>query len=93
MTSQCESLGLPLLEALAVGCPIVAPDLPWVRTLCDNAALYWEPTRPEEAIERLRDLDDANVRASLTERMEKRREALRDGDGWRRLADVVVSCS
>lgn len=93
VTSQCESLGLPLLEALAVGCPIVAPDLPWVRTLCDNAALYWEPNRPIEAIERLRDLRDGTVRESLKDRMEKRRKVLHDADGWRRLAEAVVRSS
>lgn len=43
MPSLAETLGLPLLEALDVGCPIVAADLPYAREVCGPAALYFKP--------------------------------------------------
>lgn len=91
VTSVCESLGLPLLEALATHCPIVAPDLPWVRSVCDNAALYYASDAPDEAVERLRDLQQTSLRDDLESRMSARVDALRRSNGWERLADTVAS--
>ena len=39
--SKKESYGLPLVEAMYVGLPIVCPDLPYARTLCGNKAIYF----------------------------------------------------
>jgi glycosyltransferase involved in cell wall biosynthesis len=41
--SQVESFGLPYYEAMAVGCPVVAADLPFAREACGSAGLYAEP--------------------------------------------------
>jgi glycosyltransferase involved in cell wall biosynthesis len=41
--SRAESLGLPLVEAMWVGLPIVCPDLPYARSLCGDAAIYFVP--------------------------------------------------
>lgn len=42
MTSRAESLGLPLAEAMQSGLLVVAPDLPYARELCGDAAVYFE---------------------------------------------------
>lgn len=39
--SRLESYGLPLVEAMMVGIPIVCPDLPYARTLCGEEAVYF----------------------------------------------------
>jgi hypothetical protein len=41
--SESESYGLPLVEAMSVGLPIVAPDLPYARVLCGSGAIYFSP--------------------------------------------------
>lgn len=41
--STDESYGFPLIEAMFVGLPIVCPDLPYARTLCGDAAIYFDP--------------------------------------------------
>jgi glycosyltransferase involved in cell wall biosynthesis len=41
--SRAESLGLPLVEAMWIGLPIVCPDLPYARTLCGDVAIYFDP--------------------------------------------------
>lgn len=43
MPSLHESLGMPLLEAISFGLPIVAADRPYARSLCAQAALYHSP--------------------------------------------------
>lgn len=41
--SFLESYGLPLVEAMSIGMPILAADLPYSRTLCGSEAIYFDP--------------------------------------------------
>ncbi|MHB2025412.1 MAG: glycosyltransferase family 4 protein [Elusimicrobiota bacterium] len=38
-----EGFGLPYLEAMAAGIPVLAPDIPTVREVCGDAAFYANP--------------------------------------------------
>lgn len=38
-----ESYGLPLVEAMFLGLPILAADLPYAHALCGNGAIYFDP--------------------------------------------------
>ena len=51
-----EGFGLPPLEALAQGCPVVASTAPAVREVCGDAALYFSPHEPAELAQQLRRL-------------------------------------
>jgi glycosyltransferase involved in cell wall biosynthesis len=39
ITSEAESLGLPLYEAMEVGLSVIAPDLPYVRCVGEGSVL------------------------------------------------------
>ena len=41
--SKKESYGLPLVEAMWIGLPIVCADLPYARILCGDGAIYFDP--------------------------------------------------
>ena len=45
--SRYEGFGQPVLEALACGCPVACSDLPPLREVAGDAAVYLEPDDPE----------------------------------------------
>jgi len=49
--SVLESYGLPLVEAMVLGIPIVAADLPYARALCGDQGIYFNPTSAASLIE------------------------------------------
>jgi glycosyltransferase involved in cell wall biosynthesis len=46
--SQEEGFGLPVVEAMAVGCPVVASDLPAIREFALDAPRYAKPGSPTD---------------------------------------------
>jgi glycosyltransferase involved in cell wall biosynthesis len=71
--SRAEGFGIPLTEALAAGCPIVASDLPVHREVAGNAALYF-PAGDAAGLARVlhRLLTDPARQAVLRERARRR---------------------
>jgi glycosyltransferase involved in cell wall biosynthesis len=66
--SVYEGFGLPVLEAMACGCPVVASDIPPFREITEGAALLVPPNDLEQLAVALRDVVvSAELRASLRE--------------------------
>ena len=42
-----EGFGLPPIEAMHCGCPVLASDIPVLREICGDAAFYFDPTKAE----------------------------------------------
>jgi len=54
--SHYEGFGLPVAEAMAMGCPVIASNISVLREVCGEAAIYFSPLSPEalaEAIQML----------------------------------------
>ncbi len=83
LPSFYEGFGLPAIEALQAGAPLVASDLPVLREVAGDAALYAPPDRPDLWADRIAALlADGGLREELR-RKGKERAKLFD---WRRAA-------
>jgi glycosyltransferase involved in cell wall biosynthesis len=64
--SLYESSGLPPIEAMACGCPVIVSDIPALRERCGDAALYCNPQEVDSivaGIERI--MNDVQLRSQL----------------------------
>ena len=51
-----ESYGLPLIEAMHIGLPILCSDRPYAHVLCDNQAIYFDPLSVDSLLLAIKDL-------------------------------------
>ena len=76
LPTWCESFGLPLAEALAMGAPAVAADIPACREVGADAACYYRAGDAQSLAdslgELLRRLDDPSCVASISEQARER---------------------
>jgi glycosyltransferase involved in cell wall biosynthesis len=86
-TSSYEGFGLPVLEALAAGTPVVAVSEPFVREVCGDAALLVERDCDAVAKGVARALSDTSLRLRLSREGRKRAELF----SWGRVAARVTS--
>lgn len=85
--SRYEGFGLPPVEALALGCPVIASRLPPIVEACGDSVLYTSPDDPAQLARLLeRVSEDETLRASLRERGRCRSNALT----WRATAVKLI---
>lgn len=60
-----EGFGLPLLEAMTLGCPVIASDIPAHREVLGEAGEYFNPLDSSALAEKMRALSAGQARASL----------------------------
>jgi glycosyltransferase involved in cell wall biosynthesis len=73
-----EGFGLPPLEAMAGGCPVIVSRAASLPEACGDAALYCDPFRPADIAARIKQLlGDGVLRAELRERGLDRARSLR----------------
>jgi len=51
--SFSEGFGLPALEAMAVGCPVVCSNIPVFKEVYEEAALYFNPKSPKDISDKI----------------------------------------
>lgn len=86
--SLTEGFGLPPLEAMSMGCPVVASTGGAVPEVCGEAALYADPRKPEDwvaAVDKV--LSDPELEARLSAAGRARAAEFT----WDRSADVLLN--
>lgn len=90
--SVFEGFGLPIIEAMAMGCPTVAIDATAVPEIAGDAALLTPPRRPDaiaEAVIRL--ASDDELRRRLVERGKERAQQFSWTNSATRLLEIIQS--
>ncbi len=85
--SRIEGFGLPAIEAMVHGCPVVASTSPCLPEICGDAALFADPDSIGEwlgAIAKLR--DDRGLRTQLIDKGVARAAAY----SWRNIAELYL---
>ncbi|PQZ92980.1 mannosyltransferase [Arthrobacter sp. MYb227] len=59
--SKAEGYGLPLVEAMNVGTPVIATDMPIFREVGSDAISYVDPEDPDKFVRAVRELTDPHV--------------------------------
>jgi glycosyltransferase involved in cell wall biosynthesis len=85
--SFTEGFGLPALEAMARGCPVVSTDRASLPEVCGDAVLYASPEDPEAWLAHFRRLtEDEALRAELIEKGHAQAARFR----WRKSAELYL---
>jgi glycosyltransferase involved in cell wall biosynthesis len=57
--SKDEGFGIPLVEAMRYATPLVVSDIPIFREVAEDSAKYFDPTKPLDFVEKVRELEAA----------------------------------
>ena len=61
-----EGFGIPPVEAMALGIPVAVSDIPCLKEMCLEAAIYFDPESVEDMVTTLsRALTDNSLRSEL----------------------------
>lgn len=87
--SRAEGYGLPLVEAMALGTPVIASDIPIFREVGADAALYVDPESPGQFADAVRQLQDERHWQEMSRRSLARAAEFSWDDSARQLVDAA----
>jgi glycosyltransferase involved in cell wall biosynthesis len=90
--SLYESFGIPTLEAMTCGCPVITSDAGSLREICGDAALYVDPYKTESITGKLNILlNDRQMQQQLIERGYERIKRYNWKESAKKVVNVIES--
>lgn len=82
-----EGFGLPALEAMANKCLVIASDIPALREVCKDSAIYFDPKDPDELSSKMQEvLKNKTKYKELIEKGFKRSQEF----SWRKMSEQTL---
>lgn len=85
--SKEEGFGLPIIEALMIGTPVVCSELEIFHEVADDTALFFDNNDPKQFAEQVKKLENAEFKKDLVERGYKQAEKF----SWKHSAEVLYA--
>jgi glycosyltransferase involved in cell wall biosynthesis len=91
MPSLVETTGLPMLEAMTAGVPVLAADRPYAREVCEDAAAFFDPLEENDlAFRIIALLRDGSLREDLVRKGHALSEGRRQFEPYRKMLDAAA---
>jgi glycosyltransferase involved in cell wall biosynthesis len=87
--SRDEGFGIPVVEAMSHGTPVVVSDIPIFREIGGDAALFASPNSPKDFAARIRELEDPRVWAERSKLVKTQSRQFEWARSARDLLDVL----
>ena len=88
MPSLMEGFGLPALEAMANGCLVLASDIPSLKEVCGDAAIYFDPDSVYDIAEKMKEAYSDNT-YYYSDKKEKGLERMKNFS-WKKMAEKTL---
>jgi glycosyltransferase involved in cell wall biosynthesis len=87
--SKDEGFGLPLVEAMQLGAPVVVSDEPAHREVAGEAALYFKTTSAKDLADKIKQIEDDRLRARLVKLGKKQAAKFSWDDSAKKLVRIA----
>jgi glycosyltransferase involved in cell wall biosynthesis len=91
--SKDEGFGLPLIEAMQLGVPVIVSDEPAHHEVAGDAALYFKTTSAKDLATKIREIEDDKLRAKLIAKGKKQASKFNWNDSAKKLVEIAKELS